>query len=94
MADRLIVVACRESNAANKAALLAVPIQGGWGPGVLWGLARVWGFWPSTALPTTRAELIALRDAGEIKLARWDVETLAETHEQFLTRCRTEAATA
>ena len=92
MADRLIVVAVRDSNASNKAAVQAVPIQGGWGPSVLWGLARVWGFWTSQALPTTRQELMVLRDAGRIKLTVWDTDALDETHQAFLTRCRTEAA--
>lgn len=100
MADKLILVATRASNATNIAAVKAVPIQGGWDDGVVWGPARVWGFWTSTALAETRQQLIALRDAGRIRLAVWepDGESVGsvrdETQEQFIARCRTAAAGA
>jgi hypothetical protein len=105
MADRLIVVATRNIP-ANIAAVQAVPIQGGWGsPGYIARDANptaiaTWGAWSSTALPGTRAGLVALRDAGTIRLAIWEPDGESagsikdETQSSFLSRCRTLAAGA
>src|SRR5687767_3624883 len=101
MSERLIVVATRNLP-ANIQAVQAVPLDGGWGPPALWrsGAAAVWGFWTSTALPGTKAGLVALRDAGTIKLASWepDGETAGsikdESQTAFLDRCKVAAAGA
>lgn len=50
-----------------------VPLLGGWGKGMRDGGApatrlRAWGFWISTEDKDTRAFLLALRDAGVVRL--------------------------
>lgn len=63
-----------------------VPIHSArWGPGIVRGTFRVWGFWESTAEPGTRARLIQLRDANRCRFWVWNPDS-GETQAQFLAR--------
>lgn len=91
MADRLVVVLVNNSVAADIRAVQAVPIQGGWGNGVVRGNYRLWSPWASTFIAGTRAGLVSLRDAGRCRLLILDDDS-RERHQAFLERVSTEAS--
>lgn len=92
MAEKLIVVACRDLPASIEA-VQAVPLDGGWGDGVLWGTRRVWGVWRSRMTPATRQALETLRLANTIRVAVWD-DGSPETHVEFKARARSTVTAA